>query len=232
MSATAEDITYKRVSDFAGGVGNAVGEIARLFPDSALFGSIVLYLITQHLPYGVFALFLLESAGLYKAINLITDSISDRPSPKQGATPEQIKNCRPGFLAPRLEPDRTFMHEGLISMPMFYMTATIAYLLGATMQFAAVLNTMGASWSSRTLVSIIFAILLLVLCYLRNMGCSSHLSLMGAVVLGAGAGVFFWFVNSRVFGNESMNFAGLPYLTDKAGTSSVLYACVPKDVGA
>lgn len=232
MSATAEDITYKRVSDFAGGVGNAVGEIARLFPDSALFGSIVLYLITQHLPYGVFALFLLESAGLYKAINLITDSISDRPSPKQGATPEQIKNCRPGFLAPRLEPDRLFMHEGLISMPMFYMTATIAYLLGATMQFAAVLNTMGASWSSRTLVSIIFAILLLVLCYLRNMGCSSHLSLMGAVVLGAGAGVFFWFVNSRVFGNESMNFAGLPYLTDKAGTSSVLYACVPKDVGA
>jgi hypothetical protein len=230
MAETAGNITYKRVSDFAGGVGNAVGEIARLFPDSALFGSIVLYLITQHLPYGVFAVFLLESAGLYKAINLITDSISDRPSMKRGSL-EQTKNCRPGFLAPRLEPERTFMHEGLISMPMFYMTATIAYLLGATMQFASVLNTMGSSWSSRTLVSIVFAILLLVLCYLRNMGCSSHLSLIGAVVLGGGAGAFFWFVNSRVFGNESMNFAGLPYLTDKADTSSVLYACVPRDVG-
>jgi len=231
MSVTAADITYKRVAEFAGGVGNAVQEIVRLFPDSALFGSIVLYMITQHLPYGVFALFLLESAGLYKAINLITDSIGDRPSMKQG-TSQQTKNCRPGFLAPRLEPDRLFMHEGLISMPMFYMTATIAYLLGGTAQFASVLNTMGASWSSRTLVSVIFAILLLVLCYLRNMGCASHLSLIGAVALGSAAGVFFWFVNSRVFGNESMNFAGLPYLTDKAESSSILYACVPSDLSA
>jgi len=231
MSKTAAQITYDRVSNFAGGAGNVVGEIARLFPDSALFGSIVLYLITQHLPYGVFALFLLESSGLYKAINLITDSIADRPSLKQG-TPQQTKNCRPGFLAPRLEPDRLFMHEGLISMPMFYMSATIAYLLGATMQFASVLNTMGASWSSRTLVSTIFAICLFVLCYLRNTGCASHLSLIGAALLGAGAGVFFWFVNSRVFGNESMNFAGLPYLTDKAESGGVLYACVPSDLSA
>jgi hypothetical protein len=234
MATSAEDITYKRVESSASNLLDVIQEIARLFPDSALFGSIVLYLITQHLPYGVFAVFLLETSGLYRTINLIMDSVTPRPTVKRDTAEGALrfKNCRSGFLAPRLEPERLFMHEGVISMPMFYISAITAYLLSSTFEYSSVLNTMGASWSSRTMVSIIFGILILTLCYLKNMNCSTHLSLAGALALGLGAGAIFWFINSRTFGVESTNFGGLPYLVDKGNNGSVLYACVPSDMSA
>jgi len=233
MAQTAESITYNKVASFAGGAGDVVQEIIRLFPDSALFGSIVLYMITQHLPYGVFAVFLLEASGLYKAVNLITDSMAPRPSVKRGTDEEKQRftKCRSGFLAPRLEVERLFMHEGAVSMPMFYISAITAYLLGSTFQYSTVLNTMGASWASRTLISSIFGILLLTLCYIRNMGCSSHLSLIAALIIGVAAGACFWFINTSVFGVESTNFAGLPYLLNKTD-GSVLYTCIPTQIGA
>jgi hypothetical protein len=234
MAQAAEDIKYKQVATVFGMTGNVIQEIARLFPDSALFGSIVLYLITQHLPYGIFAVFLLESSGLYRAMNLILDSVTDRPAIKRDTAEEKqrFKSCRSGFLAPRLEPERLFMHEGTLSMPMFYISAITAYLLSSTFQYASVLNTMGASWASRTIVSAIFGILILTLCYIRNIGCTTHLSLIGALLIGLGGGVFFWFINSRVFGVESTNFGGLPYLVNKADNGTVLYTCVPSDIGA
>jgi len=236
MSLTAEDKTYSRVQGFAGEVMNAVQEIVRLFPDSALFGSLVLYLITQHMPYGVFSLFLLEASGLYKTINLVMDGVTERPPIKRPADDPkeraEFKKCRSGFLAPRLEVERLFMQEGIISMPLFYMASIAAYLLSATFEFAPVLQTMGANWSSRVLFSVICVILMLTICYIRVIGCSSHLSLIGALLLGGFGGVFFWFINSRIFGIESMNFSGLPYLADKGEDSSVLYACTPREMSA
>ena len=236
MSLTAEDKTSNRLQGFAGDVINAVYEIIRLFPDSALFGSLVLYLITQHMPYGVFSLFLLEASAFYKSINLVMDGVTERPAIKRPADDpkerEDFKRCRSGFLAPRLEAERLFMHEGIISMPLFYMAATAAYLLSATFEFAPVLQTMGANWSSRVLFSVICAIFIMTMCYIRVIGCSSHLSLIGALLLGGMGGVFFWYINSRVFGSESMNFSGLPYLSDKGDTGSPLYTCVPSSMGA
>jgi hypothetical protein len=235
MSKTAEEITQNEIADFAGGALDVVQEIARLFPDSALFGSLILYVITQHLPYGVFALFLLETSGLYRIINLIMDSISPRAPIKSPTTSEEKKsyrNCRPGFIAPRIEMERLFMHEGAISMPMFYMAATVAYLLSANLQFTKVLKTMGADWSSRTYVAAASAILLLVLFYIRTIGCSSHLSLIGALLIGAAAGISFWYINSGIFGQEGMNFCGLPYLSDKTDGNNILYTCVPNGIGS
>ena len=234
MSKTAEEKIQSELADFAGGVLDATQEIARLFPDSALFGSLILYIITQHLPYGVFALFLLESSGLYRIINLVMDGISPR-APIKRPTQEEAKsyrNCRPGFIAPRIEIERLFMHEGAISMPMFYMSATVAYLLSANLQFTKVLNTMGADWSSRTIVAAVSAVLLLTLFYIRTIGCSSHLSLIGALLIGAAAGICFWFINSRIFGQEGTNFCGLPYLSDKTDGNNILYTCVPNGIGS
>jgi len=216
---------------YLGSVGLAVQEIARLFPDSVLFGSLVLYVITQHLPYGVFAVFLLESSVFYKLVNLVMDSVVGRPVLKQADLKER-KNCRPGFLQPRLEPERIFMNEGIVSMPMFYMASTVAYLLGANFQYAQVLRTMGANWGSRVIFSAICAALLLILFYIRAIPCSTHLSLIGAILLGALAGIGFWYLNSALFGKESMNFAGLPYLTDKTENGQPLYTCVPNLSGA
>ena len=224
--ASWTDNYMKDLGNYLGGVGAVVQEIARLFPDSVLFGSLVLYVITQHLPYGVFAVFLLESSMFYRLVNLVMDSVIGRPVLKR-ADQKEFKNCRPGFLQPRLEPERAFMHEGVISMPMFYMASTAAYLLGATVQYAQVLRTMGANWSSRVIFSVICATLLLILFYIRAIPCSSHLSLIGAILVGGLAGASFWFINSSVFGKESMNFAGLPYLTNKTENGAPLFTCVP-----
>ena len=49
----------------------SLSEMGRLFPDSILFGTLLLYVITQHLPYGVFGIFLLETSLAHRLINFL-----------------------------------------------------------------------------------------------------------------------------------------------------------------
>ena len=46
-------------------------EIQRLFPDSVLFGTLLLYILTLNKSFGVFSLFMFETTMLHKLISSI-----------------------------------------------------------------------------------------------------------------------------------------------------------------
>jgi hypothetical protein len=200
-------------------------EISRLFPDSILFGSLILYVITQNLSYGIFSVFLLETALLHKIASFLFANVSP---PAKRVEPASGIACRPGFRMPRLEVERVFMSDTYPSISMVFMGAIASYMASAAMTFSETLKDMGPDWQSRGRFCYIAIILLtVVFTVIRLMGCDSTSELLLALFIGIIGGIFFFMANYNLFGIEGINFLGLPYLQTKTETGNPLYVCVP-----
>ena len=204
----------------------SVMEISRLFPDSILFGSLMLYVITQNLSYGIFSIFLLETSLLHKLVGFLFEKTKSSGLPK---APGNGIQCRPGFRMPRLEFERVFMSDNYPSVSILFMGAIASYLATASMTFTETLKSMGPDWQSRTSFSTV-AILLLTMTFVLIRwltGCDTLYEVMMALGIGLVAGVLFYMANYNLFGIEGVNFIGLPYLQDKTTTGTPLYICIP-----
>jgi hypothetical protein len=208
----------------------SVSEISRLFPDSILFGSLILYVITQNLSYGIFSIFLLETALLHKLVSFLFEN-TKRQGPR--GPPGDSIQCRPGFRMPRLEFERVFMNDHYPSISVLFMGAIASYLALASMSFSETLTSMGADWHTRNLFSYgSIGTLTLIFVLLRWMQCDSISEVFMALVIGLVGGFIFYIANYNLFGVEGMNFMGLPYLQSKTETGSPLYVCVPNTTNA
>jgi hypothetical protein len=88
---------------------------------------------------------------------------------------------------------------------------------------------MGSQWSSRGTVAYVFIALIvlsfiIVRIYVADCGDTVGEVLM-AMVLAIVVGGIFYTVNKLLFGIESMNFLGLPYMDSKANDGSPIYVC-------
>jgi hypothetical protein len=203
---------------------SSLSEMGRLFPDSILFGSLLLYLLTQHLPYGVFGIFLLETSVAHRLVNFFVGTITTiEPGDKTAA-------CRSGFHRGRLEFERTINHTSYPSVPVFFTGAVATYLYGALITFTETLKTMGPDCEIRMATAAIFIALSVGLFIYSKMGCHTMTELAIAFGSGAIVGMIFYYINYKVFGVEGINFLGLPYLIDKTSTNNTLYVCVPNSV--
>lgn len=223
MSAT-EQTVWSKVKDFMGGtVIRTISEISLLMPDSILFGSLLLYFLTQNLAFGVFGVFIFETVLSHKLISWIS-------SQAVGPSRSSDIQCRAGFKTPQLTIERMFSHSTYPSYSMFAITSIGTYLGLATNEFSSTMNAMGPEWTSRATVAYVFIGLVLSLFLIsRWYSCDSIGELMIAVLFAVIIGVIFFKLNKSVFGVEAMNFLGLPYMVSKESKGSPIYVCAAEN---
>jgi len=195
----------------------------RLIPDSILFGSILLYFLTQNVAFGVFGIFMIETIFSHR---LISWMFSQTTGPSRSITGDKLK-CISGFRTPQWKVDRIFNHNNYPAYGVFSITSIGTYLCLAAGEFSKTLQTMGPEWASRktvaySLIPIVIAIFLLIR---WSDGCDPIEDIIIAMLLAFVVGTLFFFINKQLFGVESMNFLGLPYLVSKESQGSPIYIC-------
>lgn len=220
MSATEQPTLWTKFKDFMGGTAvKTITEIHMLMPDSILFGSILMYFLTQNISFGIFAVFIFETVLSHKLISWVsTQSLGpSRPADIQ---------CRSGYKTPQFKPERMFSHDPYPSYGLFSVTAIGTYLGLATMEFSNTLDAMGPEWASRSKVAYSF-ITLVIIAFLaaRWRSCDSIGEIMAAIAMAFIVGAVFFYVNKSLFGDEAMNFLGLPYLVSKDSQGAPIYIC-------
>ena len=219
MSST-EQTVWSKIKDFMGGtVIRTISEISLLMPDSILFGSLLLYFLTQNAAFGVFGVFIFETVLSHKLISWIS-------SQAVGPSRSTDIQCRAGFKTPQFTVERMFSHSAYPSYSMFTITSIGTYLGLATKEFGPTMNAMGEEWSSRATVAYVFIGLVLALFILsRWFYCEDLGELLMAVVLAVIVGILFFQINKSIFGTEAMNFLGLPYMVTKDSQGAPIYVC-------
>jgi hypothetical protein len=209
------------MSALGGSIANATAEIHRMMPDSLLFGSFLLYVLTQHVPFGVFALFVLELILSHKLIGWVM-------AQSVGATPDQGSSaCHMGYKIGRMDFRRLFSHASYPSFAMFSTMGVVAYLGRSMLTFSETLDAMGPVWASRKIAASVF-IICLVLAVIGGRiysGCEPTGEILLGGVLGVGAGILLYSLHVSLFGEKSMNFLGLPYLVTKESQGTPIYVC-------
>lgn len=221
---TPEKTLWDHVSSYIGNNIGSVGyEIQRLFPDSLLFGSFIMYFLTGNTTWGVLTLFLFES------IVLVHTGLATAFQAYQGITGGQKDiTCRPGFRQARFDLTRFFIRDRYPSVSIFSIGSIATYFAATIGYFTDTLRAMGPEWQSRITVAYIFIALLLVLIVAIHslFGCEDMTEISIALVCGTVVGVILFYMNLLVFGAEGINILGLPLLVDKSQTAAPIYVCL------
>jgi len=198
-------------------------EIYSLIPDSILFGSIVLYAITQNVSYGVFSVFIMEVILSHKLLSWV---MTQTFGPQPRSTSDSIR-CRAGFKTPELDVRRIFMHDQYPSYAIFSMTSIATYLGLSTYEFSDTFEAMGSEWQGRSMSAYIFiGAILLTFILARTFACSESKSeMLIAFIFALVTGFAFFKINMMFFDKEAINFLGLPYLSEKAANGTPIYVC-------
>jgi hypothetical protein len=205
-------------------------EMGRLFPDSVLFGSLLLYVITQNPSFGVLSVFFLETTLAHKLVAFVYEKAYGKETPiSESKKDADILKCIPGFRGARLEFERPFMSDKRPSLSVFFWSAFVAYMGGANYSFAQVLSKMGQDWQPRTIFAATGIFLLTVLFVIgRIFGCGDSTNdVLLALATGLGFGILFYYINISLFGLDGVNFNGLPILVNKTDQGSSIYVCAP-----
>jgi hypothetical protein len=209
-------------------IRDSIFEMGNLFPDSVLFGSLLMYIITQNVSLGVLSVFTLEMSLFHKVISFVYTKVIGPPKPGvDGTKTVRELKCRPGYKAARLDYDAIFRADTPPSLPAFFWGGLVAYMAGSNASFVQVLQSMGQEWWTRIIVSVIGIILLTILFLLSRTDCESFTEVILALIMGIVFGIIFYFINLNVFGLEGVNFNGLPLLQNKTDSGSAIYVCAP-----
>jgi len=171
--------------------------------------------------FGIFAVFIFETVLSHKMINWIS---SQAVGPSRSSTEIQ---CRSGYKIPQFNVDRIFSHDPYPSYGLYSISAIGTYLGLATAEFSSTAAAMGPEWASRSTVAYSFiGILVLAFVAARWSYCNDNLGEIAvAIFMAIIIGTVFFYINKAVFGEEAMNFLGLPYLVNKEKEGSPIYVC-------
>ena len=209
------------VSDSIDAIRNTIMQLHSLMPDSILFGSLLLYIITHNMSYGIFAFFIMELILSHKIIGWLFKEVV-------GSDNQKTLNCRVGYHHARLKYKRIFSHNSYPSYGIFSITAIGTYLGFATKSFGDTLSQMGTNWEWRSYIAYLFiALVILLLVVARIATCETTSEIGIAFVLAIVTGSVFFLINKAIFGIEAMNFLGLPYLVNKDSDKDAVYICAP-----
>lgn len=217
----SEPTLWTKFKDFMGGtVIKTITEIHLLMPDSILFGSLLMYFLTQNMAFGIFGIFIFETVLSHKLVSWVS-------SQAVGSSRSSIDlQCRVGYKTPQLTPERMFSHDSYPSYGVYAITSIATYLGLATREFSNTLDAMGSEWSSRSTVAYTFiGLVLATFIAARIWSCDSMGEVLMAFTMALVAGAIFFYINKAIFGEEAMNFLGLPYLVSKESQGSPIYVC-------
>lgn len=200
-----------------------IQQLGRSVPESVLFGSMIMYLITANLPFGIFSIFIIELILSHKFISwMITGTV--------GPVDNYDIKCAAGMKTARLNIDRIIARHQYPSYGFFSITAMATYLGLSTQAFSDVFEYMDRSypgqWASRSYVAYGFIVALLLLFFIVRIGtCDGAMELLLAGLLAVIVGGFFFKINTIFFGKDSVNFLGLPNLVTKDEKGNTIYVC-------
>jgi hypothetical protein len=215
-------------------IKNSAMEIGALMPDSILFGSLLLYVLTQNLSFGVFAVFIFENVLSHKMLSWFMLQV-EGASVSRPIDPK----CRAGYKTPQLAIDRIYDHNPYPSYSVFSIVSIAAYLGLSTREFSNTMQQMdfnnldqtqqnNSRWRMRSTVAYtLIGTFLALFIILRLISCDSFREIMYASVLGFIIGLITFKINLMLFGMESINFLGLPYIVNKNEVGSPIYVCAP-----
>jgi len=209
-------------------------EAARLLPDSLLFGTGLLSLVTYQTPM----MFLFLTVALsFVASNLVTGSVKTFiPEVMPSTTPSD--QCYTGlFSATPMRLRLSLLKEfddpcsGFPNASMFILSSFIFYCIGGVLQQADVLAQLGPDFQAKMPAICVLSALLLIIftIYLLKFGCSGFLTVLFSVGAGAMLGGVLSVVYSLIFGQESINILGLPLFVKRDETGQPLYICATRD---
>ena len=203
-----------------------IDTVMRSAPDSIVIGSIILAIITQSFSLSVLSFAFLEITVFQ---NLIA-TFSKWTAVPSGKSVED--NC--GFQIPSYTHISLLKHAMMKapfpSAPIFFMAASMAYLLGAQINVRNEVNTLAsdyplikAGFPISSVLSVIFIVSLLLWRVMK--GCDEFLVGFGSIIFGFIAGTLILLLNTKIMGRDSINFGGLPLLIDKMQSGKNLYVC-------
>jgi hypothetical protein len=220
---TGKDEPSSIMNFFSNAILSPIVELYSLIPDSILFGSLLLYAITQNLSYGIFSFFIFETILSHRLLSwIMTQTFGPQPRSNE----PNIK-CRAGFKTPQLDVKRMFMHNQYPSYAVYSLTSIGTYLGLSTYQFSDTFEAMGSEWSGRSMTAYIFiGAVLLTFILARMYSCQEGISEIAiAFIFAIVLGFAFFKLNVLLFGEEAVNFLGLPYLSEKAANGAPIYVC-------
>jgi hypothetical protein len=212
-------------------ITDSFNEMHRLMPDSILFGSALLYFLTHNYAFGIFSIFICEIIGTHKLISWVSTDVFG-PAKHVNAN---IQKCHVGYRTSRTDYKKIFSHDSFPSYGMFSIASIGTYLALAMLEFSKTLYAMDQSidqnkksqeWASRCPFAYCFIISIIIIFMLfRWNSCESFGELSIAIILAFITGISFFHINKKIFGEEAMNFLGLPYLASKESNGSPIYIC-------
>ena len=137
---------------------NVIMQLYATIPDSILFGSIILYIVTLSKAYGVFALFIIELIASHKFLSWL---IKGTVGPSSGP---QNTQCASGYKLARLNYTQIMPTHQYPSYGIFSIAAIATYLGLSTYEFYDVMESKGPQWKYRAAIAGVFIIAILLLC--------------------------------------------------------------------
>jgi hypothetical protein len=200
-------------------ITDTIRQLHTMLPDSALFGSIVMYLLTLNKSFGVLALFIVELMQFHKFIAWLQYGTTDIPGPSN-------IQCTAGYKRVSMRLNRVIPANQYPSYGLFSLTAIGTYLGLSTYEFSDTIKSMGKEWNGREELAYVFITLVILLAIIgRLVYCDSGIEILIAVVAAIICGGLFFKINVMLFGKEGVNFLGLPVLESKVKAGENIYIC-------
>ena len=216
---------------FLGTVLPVSNETMRLLPDSLLYGTGLMSLITYQTP--MLFLFITVILG-FLASNGLTSTIENF-FPEALPPAQASQACMSGIYSPTLSyftllGEKSGAGGAFPAAPIFILSTFVFYCLSSLLQQADVLTQLGDDYAAKIPVVATFSSILLILfmIYLMYNGCNGFMTILFSIGAGGLFGGMLSFLYSLVFGQEAINILGLPLFVRKDSTGQPLYICAAK----
>lgn len=204
-------------------------DVFRLLPDSILFGSFFLALMSQSYAMSMFVVSMLEASVIAVALRkLMTFLDISRTLPPISEDPEI---CMPSSFAPSLE-SLVFFTEGSIgsglpSFPLYFLSVASAYVVGSVWSQKRELEALGPQYAARFYIAVAVTTLLLftMMAYRLAYACDGAGTLIITALIGLVVGGLLLTQNVLLLGRDSTNFSGIPLLKERTKDGKPLYVC-------
>lgn len=212
-------------------------EEIRILPDSLIFGSLFIALLTQSYSTVMFAVSMLEAGiagGLLQALFTYMDIFHTLPS-----VPDKPSACSSTYSTPTLETLFSICKDqlcgskiasGVPSFPIYFLTTAISYVVGSMYLQKEELEALGPAYAARFYIAVFASFLLLVALsfYRIANGCDGLGTIVMSLFFGLVIGSLIVYQNTFLFGRDATNMTGVPLLRERTRDGKPLYVCPQK----
>lgn len=207
----------------------SLGGVFMSLPDSLYIGTLLLSVIFQSFPMFMTFITLIELSVMRLLIGLTASYMS--PDFSVSISTPKDPRCKPGVRYGLMDSILSAASRKYnISFPsenIFILGGLGSYIVSSIYSMRDTLIQLGPEWEARMYISMAVFLLGAILYIIHQVafGCDSIGSLLISTLMAILAGLLISFQNNNLFGKESINILGLPYLDDRMETGSPIVVC-------